>query len=169
PVSGALFATDCTGKPLSAVSEGAIGKLSAGPTLPGLGQTVLVEYVDRETNDCVHDSISIVALQNGKLITLWKHDDKQGMNSTGSSKAFHGFVSRNYTVRVADDGRTIQITGVLSAYPYLKDGSQSTMPTASETLPAESYRWDAKKIRFMPQAKYRKFKPCVRSDRPSAK
>lgn len=169
PVSGALFATDCAGKPLSAVSEGAIGKLSAGPVLPELGQTVMVEYVDHETDACVHDSIAILALLNGKLIRLWKHDDKQGMNVAGSEQVFHGFLSRNYSMDFDADGRIIRVTGQLTAYPYLKDGSQSATPAASETLPAERYRWDAKKLRFMPQGKPRQFRPCVSSDWPSAK
>ncbi|MGH8377862.1 MAG: hypothetical protein ACRER7_02815, partial [Gammaproteobacteria bacterium] len=61
PVWGALFAVDCDGRPLSAVSKGAVGKISAGPVLPALGQTIMFEYVDQETTGCVHDSIGIVA------------------------------------------------------------------------------------------------------------
>jgi hypothetical protein len=169
PVSGALFAADCDGKPLAAISEGAIGKLIAGPTLPGLGETVMVEYVDHETADCVHDSIGIMALHDGKIISLWKHDDKQGMNVVGSGKALHGFVSRNYAVNFDSAGQMIRVTGKLVAYLFLKDGSQSATPSATQILPAESYRWDAKKLRFMPEGKYRHFTACLRSDWPNLK
>lgn len=169
PVWGALFATDCDGKPLAAISEGAIGKLIAGPTLPGLGETVMVEYVDHETADCVHDSIGIMAFQNGKLVSLWRHEDKQGMNVAGSNTAFHGFVSRNYSVEFDADDQTLHVIGKYIAYPYLKNGSQSATPAASKTLPAETYRWNAGKLRFMPQGKYRHFTACFRSDWPSLK
>lgn len=169
PVSGALFVSDCDGKPQSAVPLGAVGKLTAGPVLPILGQTVMVEYVDHETSDCVHDSIGILALQDGKIVSLWDHESKQGMNIAAEHTTSHGFVSRNYTVTFTGDVPTLQVTGQLSAYPFLKDGSQSATPSASEPLPAESYRWDAGKLRFVAQGKYRHFKPCISADRPSAK
>lgn len=169
PVWGALFVTDCDGKPLAAISEGAIGKLSTGPVVSGLGQTAMVEYVDHETADCVHDSINIVALKDGKILSLWRHESKQGMNIAAAQSAFRGFVTRNYTVTFTGDAQTLHVTGQLNAYPYLKDGSQSATPAANETLPAESYRWDARKLRFLPQAHYRRFKPCVRTAWPSVK
>ncbi|HEX5340741.1 MAG TPA: hypothetical protein VFX47_07655 [Gammaproteobacteria bacterium] len=162
PVWGALFVADCNGKPLAAVSDGGVGKLGAGPTLPGVGQTVMVEYVDRETADCVHDSIGIMAFRNGRIVSLWKHDARQGMNAIGPGKAFHGFVSRNHTVNFDADGQAIHVTGKRAAFPYLEDGSQSAKPSASTILPTENYRWDAGKLRFMPQGKYRQFKSCVR-------
>lgn len=169
PVWGALFAVNCDGQPLAAVSNGAIGKLTAGPDLPGLGQTVLAEYVDHETADCVHDSIEIAAFSHGKLVSLWKHESRQGMNVAGKGSAFRGFISRNFVLRVDPDGQTLQLSGRRSAYPYLKDGAQSATASASEALPAETYHWDAGKLRFVPHAHYRQFKTCVRSGWPTRK
>lgn len=169
PVSGALFAVGCDGNPVAAMSHGAIGKLGAGPTLPGFGQTVMLEYVDRETDRCVHDSIEIAAFRQGDIRTLWRHESKQGMNVTSGKSQFHGFVSRTYHVDIGRDGKTIHVTGELAAYRFLKNGAQSAMPDDTVTLPAEAYRWDEKKTSFVAQGRYRQFKPCVSSGWPSAK
>ncbi|HET7649472.1 MAG TPA: hypothetical protein VFL15_02070 [Gammaproteobacteria bacterium] len=169
PVSGALFAVSCEGQPLAAISRGAVGKLSAGPVLPEFGQTVVLEYVDRETAHCVHDSIDIAAFKAGQLRVLWTHESKQGMNLAGKRTRFHGFVSRNYYVKIDSDGKAIHVTGEIAAYRYLKDGAQSTTPASKVTLPAETYRWDEKKTSFVAQGRYRQFKPCVSSGWPSAK
>jgi hypothetical protein len=169
PVSGAVFAVSCDGQPLAAISHGAIGKLSAGPTLPGFGQTVMLEYVDRETDQCVHDSIEIAAFRDGQIHSLWKHESKQGMNVTSLKNGFHGFVSRNYRMEIDRDGQAIQVTGKLAAYRYLKNGAQSATPVHTAALPVETYRWDAKKSRFVAQGRYRQFKLCINTGWPSAK
>ena len=169
PVWGAVFATGCDGKPLDVVSNGAVGKLSAGPELPGLGQTVMAEYVDRETADCVHDSVSILGFKHGRIVSVWTHESKQGMNLAGKRPAFHGFVARNYAVQFADHGQSISISGTLDAYPYLKDGTQSAQASATKALAAEFYYWDAKALRFLPRGHYPRSKPCLRPDWPTGK
>lgn len=164
PEWGALFAANCAGQPLAALSVGAVGKIMAGPVLPALGQTVMFVYVDKETGDCVHDSAEIAALKDGKLISLWKHAYKQGMNVGSSRRPFNGFITHNYAVNFGADGQTIQVSGKVLAYPYRKDGSQSPTATATKTLPAETYHWYPKTLRFLPQQRYRQPAPCDIND-----
>ncbi|MGH8397392.1 MAG: hypothetical protein ACRETA_04005 [Gammaproteobacteria bacterium] len=169
PVWGALFAVDCDGKPIAAVSEGAVGKISAGPVLPRLGQTIMFEYVDLETVECVHDSIGIVALKDGEIISLWKHGYRQGMTVVGHATTFRGFVSRDYSVSFDASGQTIRMTGKFLGYPYLKDGSQAAMPSATKALPEETYHWDARMLRYLPEKSYAQSKACIDLNWPGAK
>lgn len=169
PVWGAVFATGCDEKPLDVVSDGAVGKLSAGPELPELGQTVMAEYVDRETADCVHDSVSILGFKNGRIVSVWTHESKQGMNIAGKRPAFHGFVARNFAVQFTDRGQSIGISGTLNAYPYLKNGTQSAHASATKSLAAEAYYWNTKALRFLPRGHYPRAKPCLRPDWPTGK
>ncbi|MGA9852544.1 MAG: hypothetical protein WBR15_06380 [Gammaproteobacteria bacterium] len=164
PIWGALFAVNCDGKPLAAVSDGAVGKISAGPVLPAFGQTVMFEYVDHETADCVHDSIGIAAIKDGKIISLWKHGYKQGMTVTGHATAFRGFVSRDYTVTLDTKGQTIRMTGRFLTYPYLKDGSQAATPSVTKTLPMEIYHWDKGKQHYLPENRYHQSASCTIDD-----
>lgn len=160
PESGALFAVTCAGTVLDGIPTGAIGKLSPGPTLPALGQSVMFVYVDKETADCVHDAIQIAALKDNKIISLWEHGYNQGMNVPASGAAPRRFISETYAASFGGDGRTLKITGVRTAYPYLKDGSQAPVPDASATLPTETYHWDAGALRFIPEKHYRKSSVC---------
>lgn len=166
PMWGAVFATDCEGRPLAAISDGAVGKLAAGPALPDTGQTVRAEYADKETTDCVHDSVAFLAFKHKRILRLWHHELKQGMNVKRGKRGFNGFVTRNYHVQLEDSGRTLKLTGTLAAYPQLKNGSQSATPSATKTLPTEIYRWNPGKLRFIPQGNYPRYRPCVRSDWP---
>ncbi|OYV90877.1 MAG: hypothetical protein B7Z73_05795, partial [Planctomycetia bacterium 21-64-5] len=129
-----------------------------------LGQTVMFVYVDKETSDCVHDSAEIAALKDGKLISLWRHGYKQGMNVGGSKRPFNGFITQNYAVDFGDHGQSLRVSGKIREYAYRKDGSQSTTPVAAKTLPAEIYHWDTKTLRFLPQQRYRQPAPCDTND-----
>lgn len=154
PEWGALFAANCDAKPLAAVSVGAVGKIMAGPELPELGQTVMFVYVAKETSDCVHDATGIVALKHGKIITLWKHAYKQGMNVRSRKTRFKRFITHNYAVDFGDHGRSLRVSGKIREYAYRKDGSQSTTPYATRTLPMEIYHWNSKVLRFLPEQRY---------------
>jgi hypothetical protein len=165
PESGALFAASCEGKPLAALSLGAVGKIMAGPTLPLLGQSVMLIYVDKETKDCVHDSADIVALNDGKLLSLWSHTYKQGMNIGDVKKSPSRFITHNYSVTFSDDGRTLRVTGLVQEFPYLKDGTQSSFPSASTSVPVETYHWDAKKMQFIPEQDYHQVPVCDMPDK----
>jgi len=169
PESGALFAADCDGKPLAAISVGAIGKIMAGPVVPVLGQTVMFIYVDKETRDCVHDSADIAALEDGKIISLWSHTYKQGMNTGDPKHPARSFITHNFAVTLGDDGQTIRVTGLIQEYTYRKDGSQSPIPSTTIPLPAETYHWDANKLRFIPEREYPLAVACVLSGRSGAK
>lgn len=164
PEWGALFAANCAGQPLTALSVGAVGKIMAGPVLPALGQTVMFVYVDKETRDCVHDSAGIAALKDGKIITLWRHAYKQGMNVGDSKRPFNGFITHNYVVNFGADGQTIQVSGKIMEYAYRKDGSQSPTPVAAKTLPAETYHWNAGRLRFVPAEHYPQTAACELND-----
>ncbi|MGB9430390.1 MAG: hypothetical protein WCC11_11055 [Gammaproteobacteria bacterium] len=163
PVSGALFAVNCAGTPVDAVSVGAIGKLSAGPVLPELGETVIVIYVTKETGDCVHDSIRIAALQNGKIIPLWIHGYNQGVNVPASGVAPRHFISETYAVSFGDHDQTLRIDGTRASYPYLKNGSQSPLPSTTQSLESETYHWDPTKLSFMPDTHYVRVRPCEKT------
>jgi hypothetical protein len=164
PEWGALFAADCEGRPLAAVSVGAIGKIKAGPELPVLGQTVMFIYVDKETSDCVHDSAEIVALQDGKIISLWRHTYKQGMNAADPTDSHKSFITHNYAVTFGGDGQTIRVSGLAQEFAYRTDGTQSSIPSASKTLASETYRWNADSRRFVPAGKYSYYGVCAAGD-----
>lgn len=164
PEAGALFAARCDGRPIAGRATGAIGKLAAGPVLPGLGQTVMLQYVGRETDNCVHDAVEIAALHNGEIISLWRHGFNQGLNVPGSGKAPKMFVSEIYAVSYSGHGLTVRISGTRAVYPYLKNGSQSPRPSTARTLNTETYHWDPKTLRFLPQQRYRQPAPCHIND-----
>ncbi|HVA55429.1 MAG TPA: hypothetical protein VNI53_06505 [Gammaproteobacteria bacterium] len=168
PEWGALFAADCEGRPLAAISVGAVGKIMAGPVLPELGQTVMFIYVDKETSDCVHDSADIVAVKGGKIFSLWGHTYKQGMNIDGPKVLPRVFITHNYSVTFSDDGQTIRLSGLVQEYAYRKDGSQSPIPSITTPLPAETYHWDVKTLRFIPEHNYPQAGACVISGRSGA-
>ena len=161
PEWGALFTADCQGRPLAAVSVGAVGKIIAGPELPALGQTVMFIYVDKETADCVHDSAAIVALKDGRIISLWSHAYRQGMNIGARGHPPTAFLTHNYTLALADGGRSLHLSGMIRQYPFRKDGSQSPTPDTSRVLPQENYRWDAKHLRYVAQRNYPQTPACV--------
>ena len=161
PVSGALFAVRCDGSVIDASPVGAIGKLSAGPVLLELGQSVMFVYVNKETGDCVNNAIQIAALKDNKIISLWEHGYNQGMMVPASGTTPKSFASRNYAVSFSEDQRTLQITGMLATYPYHKDGSQASVPAATQALPAESYHWDASALHFIPEKHYRPLSVCL--------
>ncbi|MGA9856087.1 MAG: hypothetical protein WBR29_12505 [Gammaproteobacteria bacterium] len=169
PESGALFAANCEGRPLAALSLGAVGKITAGPTLPILGQTALFIYVDKETSECVHDSADIVTLKDGKIMSLWSHTYKQGMNTGDPKVPPRAFITHNYSVTFSRDGQTIRASGLVQIYAYRKDGSQSPIPNSTTPLPVETYHWDVKKMRFIPERNYAQAVACVLSPKSSAK
>lgn len=160
PVSGALFAVNCAGQALDAAAVGAIGKMSAGPVLPQLGQTVMVIYVSKETTDCVHDAIQIAAFKDNRIISLWEHDYNQGLNVHSHGKG-RSFIAKNYNLNFADRGLTIRIGGTRAVYAYRKDGSQASVPSATHALETETWRWNANDLRFMPDKTYRRSPACT--------
>ncbi|MGH8280555.1 MAG: hypothetical protein ACRERZ_00035, partial [Gammaproteobacteria bacterium] len=87
----------------------------------------------------------------------------------GSAKTFHGFISRDYTASFDASGQTIRMTGNLLAYPYRKDGSQAAAPSATKALPDETYHWDTRTRRFLPEKGYAQPKACIHTDWPSVK
>lgn len=160
PESGALFAVSCDGTPVDGISTGAIGKLSMGPGLAELGQSVMFVYVNRETGDCVHDGVRIAALKDNKIISLWEHGYNQGLNVPASGATPRRFISDTYAVSFGDDGRTLKITGVRAAYTFLNDGSQASAPESTAALATETYHWDAGRLRFISDRPYRQSSVC---------
>ena len=160
PESGALFAVKCDGSVMHASAVGAIGKLSAGPRLPELGQTVVLVYLGKETRECVHDDVQIVGLQHNKIASVWQHGYNQGLNITIKGKP-RRFVSENYTLDFAEHGLTLQLSGVRASYAYLRDGSQASVPSATEILKTETWHWDSGKLRFVPERPYKRLPVCT--------
>lgn len=159
PESGALFATKCDGSVMDASPVGAIGKLSPGPVLPELGKTVMLVYVSHETRECVHDSIQIVALKDDKILDVWQHHYNQGLNVTVKGKP-RNFIADNYTLDFTDNGLTLRLSGVRTTYDYLEDGTQASVPSATQSLETETWHWDASKLRFIPESPYRALPVC---------
>ncbi|HKV96276.1 MAG TPA: hypothetical protein VJR90_02140 [Gammaproteobacteria bacterium] len=160
PESGALFAVSCDGKPVGGLPTGAIGKLSTGPVLAELGQSVMFVYVNRETGDCVHDGVRIATLKDNKIIPLWEHGYNQGLNVPASGSTPRRFISETYAVSFGDDGRTLTITGTRAVFTYLKDGSQAQVPDVTAALATETYHWDAGRLRFISDQPYRQSSVC---------
>ena len=159
PESGALFAVSCDGTPVNGVPTGAIGKLSHGPVMQELGQSVMLVYVNKETGNCVHDAIQIAALKDNKIISLWEHGYNQGLNVATKGK-LKNFIAENYTLNVEDNGLTLRLRGARAVYAYLKDGSQASVPSATQSLETETWHWDASKLRFIPERPYRGLPVC---------
>lgn len=153
PQSGALFAVNCAGQVLDGISTGAIGHLVLGPDLPQAGQSVAIVYVNKETSECVHDAMKIAALKDAKIISLWDHGYNQGINVAASHARPRQFITENYTVSFADRGLTLHISGVRKVYPF-ENGRQSAVASSTETIPSETYQWDAHTERFAPQDNY---------------
>jgi len=162
PVSGALFVINCAGQPLDGVAVGAIGNLSPGPALPELGQTVMLVYVNKETAECVHDSIQIAALKDNKIISLWEHDYNQGLNVVAHGKS-HRFIAENYSVSFVDRGLTLRLDGVRAVYAYLKDGSQAPAPFITQMFETETWHWSASALRFIPEKHYSSLPACAKT------
>lgn len=159
PVSGALFAVRCDGSVIDASPVGAIGKLSSGPVLPELGETVMLVYVSHETRDCVHDSIQIATLKDNKILNVWQHGYNQGLNVTAQGK-LKNFIAENYTLTTADGGLTLRLSGERASYAYLEDGSQAPVPFKTQSLATETWHWDAGKLHFIPERPYRVLPVC---------
>lgn len=169
PQSGALFAVNCKGTILDGIPTGAIGHLIPGPKLPEVGQSVMIVYVEKETGSCVHDAVKIMALKNDKMIPLWTHGYNLGINLPAADGKPRRFTKETYKLELSDDQRTLSIGGLRATYPYLKSGNQAKIPSASETLPAETYHWDAKALRYLPAKPYPQLRPCSITETPSTK
>lgn len=161
PQSGALFAVNCQGTILDGIPTGAIGHLILGPKLPEVGQSVMIVYVEKETSSCVHDAVKIMALKDKHMIPLWTHGYNLGINLPEADGKPRRFTKETYKLELSDDQRTLSISGLRATYPYLKSGNQATIPSASETLPAETYHWNAKTLRYLPTKPYPESQTCV--------
>lgn len=163
PQSGALFAVNCAGTILDGISTGAIGHLVLGPKLPEVGQSVMIVYVDKETSSCVHDAVKITALKNNRIISLWTHGYNQGINVAATDGKPRQFVRETYDLKLSDDQQTLSISGLRASYSFLKDGNQAPNPSAAETLPVETYHWNAKTLSYLPAKPYPQSAPCSSS------
>ena len=83
PIDGLLFAVNCDGNAIDAKEIGSVEKISAGPTVPDLGETVLVNYTDGTGTGAIHKSYSLYALGASKLVQLWTHTSFEGDYEVG--------------------------------------------------------------------------------------
>jgi hypothetical protein len=73
PPGGLLFAIACEGTVIDATPVGSVEEIKPGPSLPGIGDTVLVSATDGTGTGGVHKMISLFTIKDGHLINLWHH------------------------------------------------------------------------------------------------
>lgn len=70
---GLLFALHCDGTIIDGADVGSVRELSAGPTLPGYGETILMNSVSSGGTDTFSRSYAIFAIRNGRITMVWQH------------------------------------------------------------------------------------------------
>jgi hypothetical protein len=134
PVSGMLFALACDGKIIDAVVVGSIEEIRKGPELPEVGDTVLVNATDGTGTDGVHKTISLFAIKDGRLTSIWRHTSYEHAYFPGSDGD-----EVEFQVSLPDD-RTIDVTGERRLYRWQgKDWSKT--PYKIQKI-HETYCWD---------------------------
>ena len=106
PMNGRLVALDCRGAALGAVESGYLRTMRAGPTVPGVGATVLLEATTGTGTGFREDMVRLVALVEGAPKLLWEHVSlKRDSAQRGLGwEEKHGW-------RFAADGARIEVTG----------------------------------------------------------
>lgn len=130
PMNGRLTALDCTGAALGSVESGYLRSMKPGPTVPGVGATVLIEATTGTGTGYREDMVRLVALVDGAAKVLWE----QVSLKKDSAQRGYGHEER-FSWRFAPDGARIEVTGTRQ-----QDGKQgrAALPAASQCWkPAE--------------------------------
>jgi len=146
PISGLLMAVDCQGH----VMGGAIGgieKIEKGPSIPALGESVLVSYIDGTGTGYLHKSYSLYAIKGNKLIELWTHEleasDFEMPSESGRDAKYLPTFGKGYD--------KFNVEGTIENYVPVKqtDGSMDLEDKASKVEhQKETYCWDEKKEKY---------------------
>jgi hypothetical protein len=149
PIDGILFAANCDGNAIDAKEIGSVEKISAGPTISGLGETVLVNYTDGTGTGAIHKSYSLYMLDGSKLTQLWTHSSFEGdyavglQGDDGEETTFHIDKINAETIELSGL-RKISITPKgLEPYPE-RDGDKTHIDRIKET-----YCWNQAKKTYL--------------------
>ena len=106
PMNGRLTALDCKGTAMGSVESGYLRSMKAGPAVPGVGATVVVEATTGTGTGYRQDMVRLVALVDGAAKVLWEQV------SLTKDSAQRGYGSEEkFSWRFASDGARIEVTG----------------------------------------------------------
>jgi hypothetical protein len=106
PMNGRLTALDCKGTTMGSVESGYLRAMKAGPAVPGVGATVVVEATTGTGTGYRQDMVRLVALVDGAAKVLWE----QVSLTKDSAQRGHGSEEK-FSWRFAPDGARIEVTG----------------------------------------------------------
>lgn len=133
PMNGRLMALDCAGKALGAIESGYLRSMKPGPSVPGVGATVLLEATTGTGTGFREDRVRLVALVDGAPKMLWE----QVSLTRDSAQRGMGSEER-FSWRFAPDGARIEVTGTRQ-----QDGARGRV-----ALPAASFCWKPAETAF---------------------
>ena len=133
PMNGRLLALDCAGTVLGSVESGYLRAMKPGPSVPGVGATVLLEATTGTGTGFREDMVRLVALVGGAPKVLWEQ-----VSLTRDSAQRGMGAEERFSWRFAPDGTRIEVTGTRR-----QDGTPGRI-----TLPAASFCWKAEQRAF---------------------
>jgi hypothetical protein len=135
PVGGGIIHLSCERHLEAVKSVGAVLSLKDGPTLEGIGRTVLAELDPGGGAGHRVREFAIVGLQGDSIVVLWSRNVFERDFSIPSEGGFED----NRTVDIATSGDTLTITGSRKRFTQAQNGE--LVPVDSLVLPTESYCW----------------------------
>lgn len=149
PEDGAVFMIDCTGRTLALVRLGVITGISPGPSLLGVGPTVVVRYEPGIDTNRTVELVEILAARGDAIVRLWKHaivESDFGVVSTdGGERA-----DDRYWWSFERDGTVIRVQGRRSTLRKATDGPGEEGAPTTQDLPEEEFCWNMSEVGYAP-------------------
>ena len=141
PPGGLLYVLSCDGKVLALKRIGAVLSINAGPRLPGVGDTVVVDYIEGSGTGAQIQSSSVLSLQGTHLRELWTHD----LNSYQFMLPGEHWKT-NYTIGFSNKGRLVEAIGIKEIYH--PDTAYDAKPDDVKHV-RDIACWNAKQSRYL--------------------
>ncbi len=133
PMNGRLVALDCAGKALGAIESGYLRAMKPGPSVAGVGATVLLEATTGTGTGFREDMVRLIALVDGAPKVLWEQ-----VSLTRDSAQRGMGAEERFSWRFAPDGARIEVTGTRR-----QDGARGRI-----ALPPASFCWKPAEMAF---------------------
>lgn len=146
PRDGVVFIFDCTGKRLGLSRIGYLRSLSAGPSLPGLGQTVEAVFLKGQGTGVSEYSVALLAFDRDIVQTVWQHEAEDDVFAPGLSDVESNYL-KTYRWHFANAGLTIQVVGTHSA--WAPDDEHRAKKVSKKAFIPEIYCWSATKSQYV--------------------